>query len=195
MNKSQYKLILASSSQYRFNLLKKLNLNFEVILPNVDESAFYHPSPKKLSLILSIAKAHSVQKKLSNEQIIIGSDQVGVCDGKIIGKSYDFDKAVSQLKFLSNKILRFYTSVTVIRGKLQKSGTVMTKCKIKKLTTEEIEKYLKIDNPYDVAGSIKTESLGIVLIDKIESNDPTAVLGLPMIKLIKILSNFNIRAI
>lgn len=189
LEKSDYKLVLATTSKYRVSLLKQIYKNFEVIHHNINESDFFINDPEKLALKLSIAKAINVQKKISSNYIVIGSDQVGICEKKIIGKSHNFETAKIQLQSISNKVLNFYTAVTVTNGLIIESSVVTTKCKIKKLNNQEIENYLRLEMPYDTVGSIKTEGLGIALMEYIQSEDPTAVIGLPLIELVNLLNN------
>ena len=195
-------IILASSSPYRKDLLARLISNFDCISPEIDESPKVGELPEHLCLRLAKEKAQRVSM-IHRSSWIIGSDQTVSFEEKCIGKPGSIDKAILQLKLFSGKEVEFYTSVCLYRhqggdlrsdggkdGKnsrdraeesLEKSETIVTKVKFRKLTAEEISNYIKKDKPLDCAGSFKCESLGISLFESIESTDPTALIGLPLI--------------
>lgn len=181
-------IILASSSKYRANLLSRLNIPFSCIAPNIDESPLIDEAPNELVKRLSVQKAKTVSK-ISDNAIVIGSDQVAVFNGKIIGKPDNFNNAFSQLKEFSGKQIEFLTGIAVINCKTQtlKYEPSVVKVKFRLLSDKEIKKYLRADQPYDCAGGFKVESLGIALFEYIESSDPTSLKGLPLITLCSML--------
>ncbi|AGF47016.1 septum formation protein [Candidatus Kinetoplastibacterium desouzaii TCC079E] len=191
MNNNCHNMILASSSKYRKELLSRLNIPFSCISPDIDETPLQNESPEKTSLRLAVYKAKEVHKNNPNK-IVIGSDQIAGYSNYHIGKPGNFSCAKKQLEFMSGKNIVFYSSVAVINGSNIKKGLTITNCKFKKLDHITINRYLEIEKPFDVAGSSKSEGLGIALLESMYSEDPTAILGMPMIKLINILSNFGI---
>ncbi len=176
-------LILGSTSPFRRELLKRLGLPFTVQSPKVDETALQGESPKELSLRLARLKARAVKGEFP-AAIVIGSDQVCDFEGKAIGKPGSFEKAFEQLKAMSGKTARFYTALCVIDDKgretLDLSETHVT---FRVLTDEAITNYLRREEPYCCAASAKIESLGIALIETIHSDDPTSLIGLPLMVL------------
>lgn len=186
------KIILASSSKYRKQLLERLDIQFDCVSPNIDENTDPNISPKKNAVELSIKKAKEVAKT-NPDSIIIASDQLCSLNGKILGKPGNFDNAFKQLKDSSGQKVKFYTGLCVLH---QESEKMMTHCDtttvyFRELADQQITQYLHKDKPYDCAGSFKAESLGICLFKKIKNTDPTALIGLPLIKLCQILnSNF-----
>ncbi|MDI9335610.1 MAG: Maf family nucleotide pyrophosphatase [Gammaproteobacteria bacterium] len=181
--------ILASSSPYRRSLLERLRIPFRVVVSGLDESAYTLDTPMKTAQILAIAKAQLVAGK-NKHSLVIGCDQTLECDGNTLGKPKSFEVAMHQLSYLSGKTVHFYSALALVcRVKglvLQEVATV--RAKYKSLSKHEIEKYLMMEQPYDCAGSAKSEGLGITLFDFIESDDPTALLGLPLIRLYKLLT-------
>ncbi len=176
-------LILGSTSPFRRELLCRLGIPFTVEAPFVDESALFHETPKELSMRLARLKAQAV-KANHPEAIVIGSDQVCDFDGKAIGKPGNFERAFEQLKSMSGKKAHFYTALCVIdtegRETLDVSETTLT---FRNLTDEAITNYLKREEPYSCAASAKIECLGIALIESIHSDDPTSLIGLPLMLL------------
>ncbi len=176
-------LILGSTSPFRRELLCRLGIPFTVEAPHVDESALFHETPKELSMRLARLKAEAV-KANHPEAIVIGSDQVCDFDGKAIGKPGNFERAFEQLKSMSGKKAHFYTALCVIdtegRETLDVSETTLT---FRNLTDEAITNYLKREEPYSCAASAKIECLGIALIESIHSDDPTSLIGLPLMLL------------
>ncbi len=181
-------LILASTSRYRSELLLRLGLPFQTARPDVDETPFPNESPKSLAHRLAEAKARSVAKNFPNAWVI-GSDQVAELDGQAIGKPENFERAADQLSAASGKTMRFYTAFCLLRVEPQRiiANTDITTVHFRQLNATEIERYLHKEQPYDCAGSFKAESVGISLFDKIESDDPTGLIGLPLISLSKAL--------
>jgi septum formation protein len=179
------KLILASTSRYRRELLERLHVSFEAIPPGIDETAHPNERPGPLSLRLSIEKAAAVSEA-HPDAVVIGSDQTATIDGlQSIGKPGTHERAVAQLRAASGQALVFHTSMAVMRtrDRFQRTITVDTRIRFRVLTEQEIEAYLQAEKPYDCAGAAKCEGLGISLLDSIESSDPTAIIGLPLIAL------------
>ncbi len=176
-------LILGSTSPFRRELLCRLGIPFTVEAPQVDESALLNETPKELSMRLARLKAQAV-KANHPEAIVIGSDQVCDFEGKAIGKPGNFERAFEQLKSMSGKKAHFYTALCVIdtegRETLDVSETTLT---FRNLTDEAITNYLKREEPYSCAASAKIECLGIALIESIHSDDPTSLIGLPLMLL------------
>ncbi len=176
-------LILASTSPYRRELLQRLRLPFEVIAPHVDESTLPGETPAATSLRLARAKAQAVAERFPHSWVI-GSDQVAELDGVAIGKPGDHTRAVRQLQAMRGREVLFHTAVALAHaasGHLE-AAVVPVRVRFLNLTDAEIETYLRLEQPYDCAGSAKCEGLGIRLLDAIESDDPTALIGLPLIR-------------
>lgn len=183
-------VILASSSKYRQKLMQKLNIGFSSISPNIDERLQYNMSMEKNVINIAKNKALSVSKQIAKEDVvIIASDQLAYCDKKILGKPGSYDNALEQLNFISGKELKYYNGLYVIDKKSNRhyNKTNISKIMLSKYSLQEAEYYLKLEESFDCAGSIKTESYGIMLIDKFTINDPNAIIGLPLIDLFKIL--------
>jgi septum formation protein len=184
------RLILASTSRHRKALLERLGLPFDTAAPGVDETRSYQEPVEQLVKRLSRAKAEAVATPHPGA-LIIGSDQAAERDGEILGKPGDHATATAQLKAASGKYMKFHTGLCVIDtrdGRIQEY-TDVTRVAFRKLTDAEIERYLQAEKPYDSAGSFKSEGLGITLFEGIESHDPSALIGLPLITLCKFLRN------
>ena len=180
-------LVLASSSKYKMTLLETLGIPFTSVDPSIDETPKPDENPHSLSLRLAKDKAASVASK-NPEAWIIGCDQVAVCDQQIIGKPGSKIKAIKQLSFLQNNEATFFTSVALISKDHQpKVKCTTTQVKLRKLTNQQIKRYVKIEQPIDCAGSFKSEALGVSLFEYIKSDDPTALIGLPLISLTTLL--------
>jgi len=176
-------LILASTSRYRRELLQRLRLPFEVMSPDVDESPLPGETPAALAARLALAKAQAVAARYP-EAVVIGSDQVADLDGQAIGKPGTHERATEQLRRLRGQSVVFHTAVAVVRratGYAQVEEAPV-RVQFRQLTDAEIEHYLHAEQPYDCAGSAKCETLGIALLDAIHSDDPTALVGLPLIR-------------
>jgi septum formation protein len=187
------RLILASSSRYRQELLSRLRLPFEVVVPNIDETPRHGEAPETTALRLAEAKAQAVAA-LHPGTLIIGSDQVATMDGLQIGKPGTHDKALGQLKMMCGRRVVFHTALCLLDSRSDAAlalqiDNVQTFVTFRDLPDNELDAYLRIEQPYDCAGSAKNEGLGIALIEKIESNDPTALTGLPLISLTGMLRN------
>lgn len=182
------RLILASTSRYRQELLSRLGLSFKAIAPDVDETPLPGEAPQALAQRLALAKAHSVAAR-HPEALVIGSDQVAELDGQALGKPLQHARAVAQLTQMSGRTVVFHTAVAVVcqaRGlALQELAPVRTR--FRPLDAATIERYLLAEQPYDCAGSAKSEGLGIALLDEIASDDPTALIGLPLIRTCRLL--------
>jgi septum formation protein len=181
-------LILASTSRYRRELLSRLRLPFEVLAPEVDESPLPGESPSALALRLALAKAKAVAGQ-RRDVVVIGSDQVADLQGEALGKPGTHDRAVQQLRRLRGRRVLFHTAVAVVRADTGFERALMASVNVvfRDLSDAEIEHYLRTEQPYDCAGSAKCETLGIALLSAIESDDPTALVGLPLIRTCELL--------
>ena len=176
-------LILGSTSRYRKELLARLRIPFETAAPDVDETPHSNESPKDLALRLALAKARAVALKYP-EAVVIGSDQVADLDGTPLGKPGNHTNAILQLQRMRGKTVIFQTALSVvcIATGYERTDLAEVKVKFRNLSDAEIETYLRSEEPYDCAGSAKSEGLGIALLDSIENDDPTALIGLPLIR-------------
>jgi septum formation protein len=176
-------LILASTSRYRQQLLTRLRLPFAVEAPGVDEAPLPGETPRDLACRLALAKARAVAAR-HPQAIVIGSDQVAELDGQAIGKPGTHERAAAQLRAMSGRSVVFHTAVAVLRlaTAYEADALVPVTVRVRALTDGEIEQYLRAEQPYDCAGSAKVETLGIALLDAVESDDPTALVGLPLIR-------------
>jgi septum formation protein len=186
-------LILASSSLYRQELLKRLRLPFIAASPNIDESPLPDETPPATALRLAEQKARALANRYP-DALIIGSDQVAVLEGSAIGKPGNHAEAVKQLTAASGNILYFHTALCLLDTG---SGEAQTKIassevKFRLLSPEQIERYLLAERPYDCAGSAKSEGLGIALIEYIHGDDPNALIGLPLIELTTMLTRAGV---
>jgi septum formation protein len=186
-------LILGSSSRYRRELLARLRLPFEVLSPDVDEAALPGERPADLALRLALAKARAVAA-LRPEAVVIGSDQVADLDGEAIGKPGTHERAVAQLRRMSGRRVVFQTAVAVVRPATGYERVLLAPVQVRfrELGEDEIEVYLRLEQPYDCAGSAKCETLGIALLASIDSDDPTALVGLPLIRTAELLRGAGI---
>ena len=191
MSFSPPRLILASSSVYRKAMLQRLGLPFEAISPGIDESALPGEAPEALSQRLSLAKAQHVAAQHPGS-VVIGSDQVATHDGQPIGKPGTHERAFAQLRELSGKTVAFHSALAVTNGTRSAVADVITHCVFRELTDQEIEHYLTVEKPFDTAGSAKAEGLGISLMQSMHSDDPTAIIGLPLIELSRMLRSFDL---
>ncbi|MBT8065122.1 MAG: septum formation protein Maf [Gammaproteobacteria bacterium] len=179
---STYEMILASSSPYRKTLLERLGLPFRTESPEIDESARPGESARALVARLAREKARAISR-LNPSAIVIGSDQVAVCGEDIVGKPGTFERAVEQLSSFSGREVVFHTAVALCRAETDHlfERTVDTVLRFRDLSQEEIRRYVWRENPLDCAGSFKSELGGISLFRAVESDDPTAIVGLPLI--------------
>jgi len=176
-------LVLGSTSRYRRELLERLRLPFSVDAPHVDETPIAGEKPADLALRLALAKARDVASR-APRSIVIGSDQVADLEGVSVGKPGNHERATEQLRSMSGRSVVFQTAIAVVRADsgFEASALVPVTVRFRHLSDAEIEHYLRIEEPYDCAGSAKSEALGIALLDSIESDDPTALVGLPLIR-------------
>lgn len=177
------RLILASSSKYRKILLRRFDIPFECESPDIDETPEESETPTDLVTRLAVEKAESVSRA-NPQAIVIGSDQVAVFENRIIGKPCSFEAATRQLASFSGRSVDFLTAVSVQCGSngFSEQHIDSTRVSFRRLQTEEIKRYLEAEKPFDCAGAFKAESLGIVLFERVTSEDPTALIGLPLIR-------------
>ncbi|MCY4746794.1 Maf family nucleotide pyrophosphatase [Pelomonas sp. UHG3] len=175
------RLILASTSRYRQELLARLRLPFDAMAPHVDEAALPGEAPAALAERLALAKARAVAAQHPGA-IVIGSDQVADLAGEAMGKPGTHDAAAAQLRRMSGREVVFQTAVAVVAPGFAAIERAEVRVRVRELSDAAIEAYLRADTPYDCAGSAKVESLGIALLDAVESDDPTALIGLPLIR-------------
>jgi septum formation protein len=176
-------LVLGSTSPYRRELLSRLHLPFEVAAPDVDETPGAGESPEQIARRLALAKARAVAAKFP-EAVVIGSDQVADMEGEPLGKPGNHENAVAQLRRMRGRTVVFQTAVSVVclTTGFEQSDLAPVKVRFRSLGDAEIEAYLRAERPYDCAGSARSEGLGIALLDAIDSDDPTALVGLPLIR-------------
>jgi septum formation protein len=184
--KGPQKLILASTSKYRKELLTRLGVPFTCVDPNVDERALTGESPMAMALRLAEAKALAVSK-MDPDAWVIGSDQVVDLQGVAMGKPGDHAKALKQLQSLRGHTVQFHTAVCLAKGPISQVMNVVTEVTFRDLDDATLNAYLLAETPYDCAGSAKSEGLGICLLEKVQSDDPTALIGLPLISICTLL--------
>ena len=184
----QRPLVLGSTSRYRRELLQRLNLPFDVAAPDVDETPLPGEAPRAVALRLALAKARAVAQQ-HPDVVVIGSDQVADLAGEPLGKPGHHERAVQQLRQMRGQTVVFQTAVAVvcIATGFEQVDLAPVEVKFRALTDDEIERYLRAEQPYDCAGSAKSEGLGIALLDAIHSDDPTALIGLPLIRTCRML--------
>jgi septum formation protein len=181
-------LILGSTSVYRRELLQRLRLPFEVVAPHVDETPLPGESPQTLAERLAMAKARAVAQ-LHPHAVVIGSDQVADLDGEPLGKPGNHERAVLQLQRMRGRTVVFQTAVAVVCQETGFAGQALSQVMVRfrPLTDQAIDTYLHAEQPYDCAGSAKSEGLGIALLESIDNQDPTALVGLPLIHTCRLL--------
>lgn len=199
---SPHRLILASQSKPRRSLLTKLNIDFDCYSPNIDESPLAGEHPKAMTKRLSIGKAEAVAGRLNGtdaKPLIIGSDQVATLEepsGEItvFGKPGTPEKAREQLTHQAGKLVTFYTALTLLDVTSQRSKSIVepTKVYFRDLDADAIARYVELEQPLECAGSFQIEGYGITLIERLEGNDPNALIGLPLIQLVKLLGEFGV---
>ena len=177
------RLILGSTSRYRRELLQRLRVPFDTRSPQVDETPLPGEAPAALALRLALAKAHAVALD-APQAVVIGSDQVADLAGQPIGKPGTHERAVAQLRAMRGRSVVFQTAVAVVRPATGYARALLAPVTVhfRELSDLQIETYLRLEQPYDCAGSAKCETLGIALLDAIDSDDPTALVGLPLIR-------------
>ena len=187
-------LVLSSTSRYRRELLTRLGLPFTTEAPGVDETPQKGESPRDLAVRLALAKARDVARR-HPQAIVIGSDQVADLAGQPLGKPGNHERAVAQLRAMRGQTVIFQTAVSVVcqATGFKQSDLAAVEVRFRALEDDEIERYLRAEQPYDCAGSAKSEGLGIALLDAILSDDPTALIGLPLIRTARLLRADGLR--
>jgi septum formation protein len=188
------KIVLGSTSPYRKELLQRLGIPFDTAAPDVDETRLPGESPEALVLRLSEAKARAAAAKF-DDALVIGSDQVAVLGGKILGKPGDYENAVAQLEQASGQTVTFYTGLCLLNaatGNLQLE-VVPFQVVFRPLDRQHIDRYLRKELPYNCAGSFKSEGLGIALFERMIGEDPTSLIGLPLIRLVRMLEREGVQ--
>ncbi|MCP4283046.1 MAG: septum formation inhibitor Maf [Gammaproteobacteria bacterium] len=182
-------LVLASTSPFRKVLLEKLGITFSTSAPHIDESSLAGESAQRLVTRLSLQKAQAVAESFPTA-LIIGSDQVACLDEQIIGKSGDRESAIEQLKAASGRRVTFYTGLCLLNAATGRQQTLCEPFTVHflSLRQDQIERYLDVEQPYNCAGSFKSEGLGISLFERLEGNDPNTLIGLPLIRLVGMLN-------
>lgn len=183
-------IILASTSPYRRALLKQLNLPFECQNPYTDEALQEHETAANAAYRLAGAKAQAVASK-NPDSIVIGSDQLATCEDHILGKPGGHEQAIQQLQSMAGKTITFYTGLCVIFGNQRHQLVEEYQVQMRPLTPEQIENYLHTEQPYNCAGSFKSEGLGITLFSHMQGKDPNSLIGLPLISLTSILNDLG----
>ncbi len=186
-------LVLGSTSRYRRELLERLRLPFTVARPEVDETPRPGETPPALALRLALEKARAVAAA-HPQSVVIGADQVADLEGEPIGKPGTHERAVAQLERMSGRLVVFQTALAVVRPATgyERVELAPVQVRFRPLRRAEIERYLRLEQPYDCAGSAKCETLGIALVEAIESDDPTALVGLPLIRTARLLREAGI---
>lgn len=189
-------LVLASTSPFRRQILEKLGLPFDTARPETDESALAGESPEALVKRLAEAKARAVAEQFPGA-LIIGSDQVAVNEGKILGKPHTHEVAMAQLREASGKHVRFLTGLCLLNAASGEAQVEVVPFDVvfRALSDEQIDNYLKAEQPYNCAGSFKSEALGIALFERLEGEDPNTLIGLPLIRLVRMLEKEGVRVI
>lgn len=184
------RLVLASTSRYRQELLARLGISFETTAPNVDESPAAGEMPQALALRLACAKAQAAQAAFP-DALIIGCDQVAAVGATLLNKPGTHARAVEQLKLMSGKQIAFFTALCLLNARTLQRQTAIVPVTVhmRELSTGQIERYLQAERPYDCAGSARIEGLGITLVARLDGDDPNALIGLPLIKLCDMLRN------
>jgi len=190
------KLILASSSVYRKALLGRLGMPFEVISPSIDETRHKGESPTALVKRLAVEKARAVAGKYTNA-LIIGSDQCTVTGDTILGKPLSYERAFQQLKDASGRAVKFHTGICLLdtASNQTQSDDVPYTVYFRQLTDAQISNYLQREKPFDCAGSFKAESLGVALFARMQGEDPSALVGLPLIRLVSMLKSAGVEVV
>jgi septum formation protein len=191
---TQRPLILGSTSRYRRELMERLRIPFTAAAPDVDETPAVGETPQALACRLALAKARAVASQFPHA-VVIGSDQVADLNGLSLGKPGTHERAVLQLRQMRGQTVIFQTAVAVVcqDSGFEGASLAQVKVRFRPLSDDEIESYLRLEEPYDCAGSAKSEGLGIALLESIESDDPTALVGLPLIRTCRLMEAAGIR--
>jgi septum formation protein len=189
-------LVLGSTSPFRRQLLEKLGLPFDTASPETDETPLEDETPQRLVARLAEAKARAVAAQYP-QALIIGSDQVAVNGDEILGKPHTHEKAMEQLRNASGKHVRFLTGLCLYNAATNHAQVEVVPFDVvfRELTDEMIDNYLKAEQPYNCAGSFKSEAMGIALFQRLEGEDPNTLIGLPLIRLVRMLENEGLRVI
>jgi len=187
-------VVLGSTSRYRRELMERLRVPFTVAAPHVDETPLPGEDPKTLALRLALAKAQAVAR-LHPEAVVIGSDQVADLAGQALGKPGEHQRAVAQLRQMRGQTVIFQTALAVVclATGFEQVDLAEVRVVFRDLNDEDIEAYLQAEKPYDCAGSAKSEGLGIALLESIDNDDPTALVGLPLIRTARLLRQAGIK--
>ena len=185
------RIVLASTSRYRRELLSRLRISFEVMAPDVDETPRHGEVPKATALRLALAKARAVAAD-DPDAVVIGSDQVADLDGCALSKPGSHEAATEQLRALRGRTVVFHTAVALVQGERAEVAETPTSVRFRMLDDVELERYLRADTPYDCAGAARVESLGIALLEHVRADDPTALIGLPLICVTRLLGRFGV---
>lgn len=189
-------LILGSTSPFRQELLSRLGIPFDTATPNINESRLENESPIHLVERLALEKAKNVSRRFP-DALIIGSDQVACIDDEILGKPGNRENAIAQLQKASGRTVVFFTGLCLLNAVTQKAQSFVEPFNVhfRKLNDEQIERYVDRERPFNCSGSFKSEGLGIALFERLEGDDPNALIGLPLIRLIKMLENEGIQVL
>ncbi|MEW5879830.1 MAG: Maf family nucleotide pyrophosphatase [Pseudomonadota bacterium] len=190
------RIVLASTSPYRRELLQRLRLPFEVLAPRVDEAALAAESPRATALRLARAKADEVAARIT-DALVIGSDQVADVEGAALSKPGSHEAALDQLERMQGRTIVFHTALAVVDAARGRAlvDCVPTSVRFRRLPRAALDAYLRAERPYDCAGAAKIEGLGIALVEAVESADPTALIGLPLIRLTSMLEDFGVQVL
>ncbi len=180
-------IVLASTSRYRRELLSRLRIPFEVAAPGIDEAALPGEAPEAAARRLALAKAQAIAATRP-DAIVIGSDQVADVDGAPLSKPGTHDAALAQLERMQGRSIVFHTALAVVHGAHAQVDSIPTTVHFRTLPRAALEAYLNAEQPYDCAGAAKIEALGIALVDAVQADDPTALIGLPLIRLTSMLA-------
>lgn len=193
---SHPELILGSTSVYRRELLQRLKIPFRVEAPDIDETPLENETPQQLVERLAVEKARSVADK-NPGSLVIGSDQVAVHGGKIVGKPNTHDRAMQQLREANGQEIMLYTGLSLVNADTGEAQTEVIPFQVvfRNLSEQQLESYLHKEQPYHCAGSVKSEGLGIALLERFEGEDPNTLIGLPLIRLIRMLEYFGVNVI
>ena len=193
---SHPELILGSTSVYRRELLQRLKIPFRVEAPDIDETPLENETPQQLVERLAVEKARSVADK-NPGSLVIGSDQVAVHGGKIVGKPHTHDRAMQQLREANGQEIMLYTGLSLVNADTGEAQTEVIPFQVvfRNLSEQQLESYLHKEQPYHCAGSVKSEGLGIALLERFEGEHPNTLIGLPLIRLIRMLEYFGVNVI
>lgn len=183
MNHSHSNLILASGSRYRAEMLQRLGIDFQAVPADIDETAREGETGGELARRLALEKAAHVARD-NPEALVIGADQVAeLDDGGILGKPHEFERALAQLRQMRGREVVYHSAIALLGPDIRRSDVVCTRLRMREFDDAELRRYIESDKPFDCAGSMRSEALGITLVDSMSSDDPTALIGLPLIRI------------